>query len=306
MSNLFGDFDLAKNMGNPTDDSEGTENKGFELLSYSEYLEKEDIKKNKNKAYVIPKVPDSDYLKIVPFKTNKHGIEQRKLMKENVIPRHASAVLFNGRSGSGKSNLLVNLFRPQFYGRTKKDDPKSAYFDLVFLFSPTCHNDDLAKYLELPQKRMFDSNYEKALKHIVETQRQLVNRLGVDKSPKVLIVFDDIQSQRKFMNSPYFTLCFIQNRHINISTWVCCQSFTRLPRICRLQANNLFVFAGSNSETDVLAEEFCPAHTSKKQFLELLKHATSKQYDFLHINMRENADRRFRRNLDNILKMNNN
>lgn len=304
MNNLFGSFDNP-DLGNPTDDSEDTKNKFFDLPSYSEYLEKEDERKNKKKQYSIPKVKDDNFLKIVPFKTNKEGIEQRKLMKEGIIPKHPSAVLFNGRSGSGKSNLLVNLFRPQFYGRTDPQDEKTGYFQLIFLFSPTCHNDDLAKYLQLPEKRMFDKNYEKALQHIVETQRQLVARMGIDKAPRILCVFDDIQSQRKFMNSPFFTLCFIQNRHINISTWVACQSFTRLPRICRLQANNLFVFAGSNSETEILAEEFCPARTSKKQFIELLKHATNKRYDFLYIDMRADPEKRFKRNLDTILTIKN-
>jgi hypothetical protein len=53
-------------------------------------------------------------------------------MEDNIIPQHASAVVFCGRSGSGKSNLLVNLAeRPEFYGKTKKDNPKTGYFDLI-------------------------------------------------------------------------------------------------------------------------------------------------------------------------------
>ena len=108
------------------------------------------------------------------------------------------------------------------------------------------------------------------------------------------------------MNSEFFTQCYIQNRHIGISTWVCTQSFNKIPRVCRMQANNLFIFAGSGSETEILTAEFCPTHTSKKQFEGLIKHATNERFNFLHICMRAPPEERFRRNLDTILTINNN
>ena len=226
-------------------------------------------------------------------------------MLDNVIPQHASAVVFCGRSGSGKSNLLVNLSeRGEFYGKTNKDNPKSGYFDLIFFFSPTCHHDDLPKYLEIPANRMYDSNFEEPLKHIIKTQKNIIEKKSLDKAPKILIIFDDIISQVKFMNSEFFTQMYIQNRHLGISTWVCTQSFNKVPRVCRLQANNLFIFAGSGSETEILCAEFCPSHTSKKQFEGLIKHATNTPYDFLHINMRCAQSERYRRNLDTILTIN--
>ena len=53
MNNLFGSFDNP-DLGNPTDDSEDTKNKFFDLPSYSEYLEKEDERKNKKKTIQYP------------------------------------------------------------------------------------------------------------------------------------------------------------------------------------------------------------------------------------------------------------
>ncbi len=227
------------------------------------------------------------------------------MMEKNIIPTHASAVVFCGRSGSGKSNLLVNLAeRPEFYGKTNPKNPKSGYFDLVFLFSPTCHHDDLPQYLDIPPNRMYDSNFEGPLQHIIKTQKGIIESKGLDKAPRILLIYDDIISQKKFMNSEFFTTCYIQNRHIGISTWVCTQSFNKIPRVCRLQANNLFIFAGSGSETEILCNEFCPPHTSKKDFEKLIKHATNERFNFLHISMRSPPEERFRRNLDCVLTIN--
>jgi hypothetical protein len=289
------------------DDNTETE-KGWELTSYADYLqETEDKKKEEIKRPKELQGKNKDILKIVKYDTNKHKIKQRKLMEDNIIPQHASAVVFCGRSGSGKSNLLVNLAeRPEFYGKTKKDNPKTGYFDLVFMFSPTCHHDDLPKYLDIPPNRMYDRNFEPPLKHIIKTQKDIIEKKGLDKAPKLLIIFDDIISQKKFMNSEFFTQMYIQNRHLGISTWVCTQSFNKIPRVCRLQANNLFIFAGSGSETEILTAEFAPPHTSKKQFENLIKHATNERYNFLHINMRCPPEERFRRNLDTILTINKN
>ena len=42
----------------------------------------------------------------------------------------------------------------------------------------------------------------------------------------------------------------------------------------------------------------------KKEFEDLIKHATKDRYNFLHINMREPPETRYRKNLDTILSIN--
>jgi hypothetical protein len=292
---MFGSF-VDKFDMNETED--GTEQKTFSFTPYEEYIEQKQKDEGKKEKKTRPKElkQKTNFLKIVKYSTNKHKIKQRPLMEKNVIPQHASAVVFCGRSGSGKSNLLVNLAdRKEYF----KD-----YFDLIFFFSPTCHHDDLPEYLDIPANRMFDSNFQAPLQHIIKTQKEIIERKGLDKAPKILIIFDDIISQKKFMNSEFFTKMYIQNRHLGISTWVCTQSFNKIPRVCRMQANNLFIFAGNGSEMEILAQEFCPPHTKKKEFEDLIKHATKDRYNFLHINMREPPETRYRKNLDTILSIN--
>ena len=189
---MFGSF-VDKFDMNETED--GTEQKTFSFTPYEEYIEQKQKDEGKKEKKTRPKElkQKTNFLKIVKYSTNKHKIKQRPLMEKNIIPQHASAVVFCGRSGSGKSNLLVNLAdRKEYF----KD-----YFDLTFFFSPTCHHDDLPEYLDIPANRMFDSNFEPPLQHIIKTQKDIIERKGLNKAPKILIIFDDIISQKKFIRS---------------------------------------------------------------------------------------------------------
>lgn len=285
---------------NIDDNAEKEIDTGFDFIPYDEYQKKG----TGDKSVELPKeLLKTNPLDIIAYPTNKHNILQRPLMEADIIPRHPSAVIFNGKSGSGKSNLLVNLIsRPEMFGKTDKSDKKSKYFDIVFLFSPTANGgDDLVRFLDIPKKRIFTDFDKKKLDKILDLQDSVVKDKGLDKSPKMLVIFEDIQSDAKFMNTKSFLRCFIQGRHMNISTFLCGQSWTLTPRKCRLQANNIFFFPGANSEVDILLQEFCPPHTSKKQFLQMVKYCTTDPYHFMHINMRKPPTERFRHNLKEIV-----
>ena len=47
--------------------------------------------------------------KIEPIETEKSKIPLRKCMKDGVIAKFPSSTVFSGRSGSGKSCLLMNI-----------------------------------------------------------------------------------------------------------------------------------------------------------------------------------------------------
>jgi hypothetical protein len=75
--------------------------------------------------------------------------------------------------------------------------------------------------------------------------------------------------------------------------------------MCRLQASNIFFFPSSQSECNIVAEEYTPANTSKKSFLNLLKHATAEPYSFLNIDVNQkDPKKRFKKNLDTYLTLN--
>lgn len=299
------DFDvLFDNKDNIYKDDEDVK-VGIEFTNILDVMEQENDKKKVD----IPKLEKNNLLKIVAYPTAKNKIKQRPLMKSDIIPKHPSRCIFNGKSGSGKSNLMIQLLtQPHFYGRTKKDDKKSQYFDLIFLFSPTADGqDDLVRFLKLPEKRIITDFNVEALDNIFDIQDAIIKNNGIEKSPKILIIFDDVQSDPKFMRTKSFKRAFIQGRHCNMSVFICCQSWTKLDRMCRLQASNIFFFPSSQSECNIVAEEYTPANTSKKSFMSLLKHATAEPYSFLNIDVNQkDPKKKFRRNLDTYLTLNNN
>jgi len=232
-------------------------------------------------------------LDIKPLKTAKSKIPQRVLMKKNIIPRHPSSVIFNGSSGSGKSTLLLNLLtRKEFY----KD-----YFDHIFLISPTGGSDDLFGHLKIPPDHIDVSLDISFLEKILEKQKNIIEKKGIDGAPRILVIFEDVQGNAKYMKESAFLKCYIANRHYGLSVYLCGQSYTRTPRACRLQANNVFYFKGSGSELEKISEEYCPPGVKKKEFAKMVDQATSEPFSFMHINMREPFKTRYRKNLGTIM-----
>ena len=235
-------------------------------------------------------------LTIRAMPTDKSKIKVRTLMRNKTIPSHPKSVIFSGSSGSGKSTLLVNLLtRKEFY---------KNYFDEIHLFSPTGKTDDMFTHLD---KHIKDDNVHtemkiKDLDKILEEQeKQIISKGGIHKAKKVLLIFEDVQSNRKFMNSKSFLKSFIMNRHYGVSTWLCGQAWNRTPRACRLQASAIFYFEGSESETDRLASEYTPPGMNVKDFKQMIIEAVEEKHSFLFINKDCSFEDRYRKRLDEII-----
>ena len=244
----------------------------------------------------------NDPLHIGPLSTNKSKIKQNQLMKADVIPRHPSSVIFNGSSGLGKSNLVCTLLKePQFYGKYFKKKN-------IYLISPTGVSDDMFEHLKLPSSNIIVDIRKGAkakLESIMSEQLEVIDSKGIEKAEKVLIIFEDIQSNGPFMRSSEFLKCFLMNRHYGLSVWLCGQSFKLTPKACRIQANNIFCFQPTNSEREILVENYTPPGMSKKRFIDVINQATEAPWSFMHINKRVGFAKRYRRNLGNIILVNN-
>lgn len=234
-------------------------------------------------------------LEIRPLPTSKDKIKQPKLSEANIIPRINSSSLFIGSSGSGKTNLVANLL-------TRKD-MLGGVFDRIFLISPTAKTDDIQGHLDINEEDIIDDLNEAPgiLKEIQEDQRDSIEKIGPVKTDKYLVIFDDCISDSDFMKSRELINSFILCRHYNMTTMICSQSYKSVPRKCRMQARNIFFFKSSQSETEAICEDRAPPNFTKKEGIHLVEFATSEPYSFLHINMNEPYDSRYRKNLDSII-----
>ena len=170
-----------------------------------------------------------------------------------------------GRRGAGKTVLAKQLI----------EDEKQK-FSKIFLFSPTeAINRDYADLV--PQNCIFDDWNEK-------WGNSLLEKLA--KTPKeelkpILIVFDDMGSERSMENSRIFTRFFTRGRHTMVSILSLNQYIFQLSKICR--SNLDFVIVGSQNaqSVDILETEF-NANLEPKAFRQLY-HKAIENFGFMII-----------------------
>ena len=243
------------------------------------------------------------FLQIGVAKTNKSKIKTTGWMNEGIVPKHPFRLLISGASGSGKSNLLLDLLtcKKKFH----------SYFDIIFIISPTCGKLDdsynlLVEKMKQGRTKLFMINDldPAQVKHIMTINKKIIEKKGAHKSPKILIVYDDIISDVKFMNSKPFKQSFVASRHYNASVVICTQKYNAVPRVARLQASHVCYFRGNQSEDERIIDEFCPPKYTKREFEEVLNHATRKPYSFLYVNTFLPFRVRYRECLHTILTLN--
>lgn len=234
------------------------------------------------------------------------GSEKRKETKQcplaeaKVIPEHPHRSYLIGCSGSGKTNLLLNLLT--------RDGYYKDWYDLVIVISPTALGLDTSykviekktKYKNGENLLFFDCD-EEVLTKIIDMQSVK------DENKKVLVILDDFVSYKKFTNSDTLLQFAIMSRHYNISMMVLSQCYYLVPKSIRLNMSAIYYFKGNAQETDTIAEMYCPGGYSKKQFVDIIEKATDVPYSFIHINTHiplHGKIPRYRAGLDgNLLKL---
>jgi len=213
-------------------------------------------------------------------------------MERNIIPVHPCSVLFNGKSGSGKTVLLSNLLS-RFY---------RGYFTKIYLFSGS--PDDIFDTLKITKKFTDVKEWDSELGKILKKQESEAEKKGIQNTNRTLIIMEDIINHASWMRkSPYFTKLFVANRHYGVSTFITTQSWTRVPRACRLNCSAIYFFEGSDSELKLLTDEYCPSKLSKADFRQLVGYCWANRYSFLSIYTRLPVKTRFRCNLDIMLEI---
>ncbi len=223
--------------------------------------------------------------------TNKDNLSQPESVDNDIFPSMPCGILIIGRSGAGKSQAMVNIVtNPNLLGN---------YFNEIYLLTDAKPDKELIKDLNLEKENIITDFDEEKVKSIMDKQEKIIQEETFKKSPKVLLVFDDILSNQKFLKSKTLTRLATANRHFNISYIFCSQYYKKLPAVVRVNARYYMIFPSSMSECEKIAEELCPPQMSKKQFIKYLQHATSKKYSFLSINA--NSENPLRRLFENVL-----
>ena len=251
------------------------------------------LKKNKDIEEREIDDNDTDYnpYEIEVKKTNKDELDQPDSVKADIFPKLPLGCLIIGRSGSGKTLNMVNMMT--------NDNLLGDYFDMVYLFTDARPDKELIKDLKLPKKNVISDFDEEKVKEIMDKAERTVQKNGFKESPKIMMLFDDILSNQKFLRSKTATKLATANRHFNISYIFCSQYYKKLPPVMRTNARYTIIFPSSMSEIEKIADELTPPRMSKKQFISYLQYATKEQYSFMAIN--SDSQEPLRRKFENIL-----
>lgn len=240
----------------------------------------------------------SDY-DIKPIETDKTKLPQKAASKKNILCKFPASIVISGRSGSGKTQLLLNILT--------RDDLWGNYYHKILIFSPTAGDlDDTYNALKLPKENFIKKFDPSLLETILKNRKAQIKKDGIEKvgkSDRVLLIFDDCIAEKKFLDSKENLMMFTLLRHYLCSVCILSQSFKKIPRSIRINSNFTCIFPSLESEIAIMLEEICPAGITKKEFREIINYCTSGRFDFMTINNHAEPKQRIRKNLAEIIEI---
>ena len=211
-------------------------------------------------------------------------------------PDHPYRILIIGDSGSGKTNVLLNLIENQ------------PDIDKIYLYTKDPYH---AKYQYSINKRegvgINHFNDPKAFIEYSNVMRNVYKNIddcNSDKENNILIVFDDMIAymiNNKKLNS-VVTELFVRGRKLTISLVFIIQSYFKVPKDVRLNTTNFFISKIQNRrELQPIAINHSP-DISTKDFQNIYRECTAEPYSFFvnDATLASNNPLRLRKNLSNI------
>jgi hypothetical protein len=230
-------------------------------------------------------------------KYNIYGVKdknEKKVVKKENIFDLTFRLLLVGKSQSGKgvvgtANLLL---LPEFYANDFKGEN-------IFIFSKSLDYDTKTKILikqkKIPNENLFKGLEDEELAAVIDfcEEQYLEAEEDGEPLPQFLVILDDVMEnlKQKDKNSAVNEL-FIRGRHINISTMVFLQYYSRLPAVSRLNSTGLIIFELPKKQIDYIADEHNYLD-NRKEFHALYKAATREKHSFFVINYSNDREHRY-------------
>ena len=207
--------------------------------------------------------------------------------------------IISGASGSGKSNLIVNLLKSN---KTTKDNKhKKSYrnmFNNIILVSPSAHTIKDSPLENISDDQKFDSLSDEVFELV-----DLMTDDAIDDNTQTLLILDDVSSQLRLKDNEKKLNQLIKNRrHLNLSIWIVTHKVTDAPPSLRSNANLIFLFKPKTTrEINTIQEEYMMMTKSRAD--EIMNAAYKDRYDFLLIDtsLRKGSEFRFFKNYNELV-----
>jgi len=217
------------------------------------------------------------------------------VIDKGILPQVPFRGLLIGKSGSGKSSMLLNLIcNDEFYEKDFKGEN-------IYVFTGSPHDVKLmnmCSFKEIPASNIYHGFQD----HIVsEIYDDMVNdfqeAMHDGKKPEQkLFILDDLFFSNQFRQENQkdsMLLKLFQNARKYLGSVLClAQKASSIATPIRENASFVITFSASNKQADLLEGDynFLP---SSKDFHRVFKQATKDKHDFLFINMDAPVDRRY-------------
>ena len=219
-------------------------------------------------------------LKILKMKdkSDKYAIDKGLLFD---LPFRLLLVM---KTGGGKSNLIGNLFRDEFYGKDFKGDD-------IYIVSPMMNDNKLntlIDFKDIPDDNVmtsFDSDVISALYD--KLTEEFAEAVEKKKKPvQSVIIMDDISwsGDLRKGNFNIVNKIFCNGRKHNISIIITSQFYKHILPSCRSQASGIIVGNTSEKQLKSISDDNNYLEGGEKAFRSLFRKYVVEKHDFLIIN----------------------
>ena len=199
--------------------------------------------------------------------TSKHS----KLFPKNIF------LILVGSTGSGKTNLLLNLLL---------DPTNQIYFDDFYIWATTLHQPKyifLKEHFESLEKYLFHQyNTKVEIGHFFTHDEEIIDPKELDETKSHLMIFDDVQNENQTRIKDYFC----SGRHNNFNVFYLCQSLNHIKKHCIRENANIFILFRLNEKT---LKSFYESHASSdmkyEEFKDFCEKAWQKDHGYVVINL---------------------
>lgn len=235
-------------------------------------------------------------LKIIPLTITSNGDDPQYDYLPEPLPRPPFRFLIIGSTGTGKTNLYLNLVTRFLLKPQPPLGDGSSIFSKIYVFSASARFDKSFRIFEQleefndPNKTHIEDTLDK------ELINEIINREKETEDEQVLVIIDDFAGDKKALQDTILYDLYFRGRHNNISVIFNTQYPFQVPIAERNNSNFIALFAMKDADLSKIALELSTVKFDKDNFKKAFKMATAgERYNFLLIdrvtgNMYKNLD----------------
>src|ERR1700759_1229877 len=208
--------------------------------------------------------------------TKEYKIQQSQCRTHApIFPKNIFCVIA-GSTGSGKTNLMMNLLRKE----------KILHYNDVHVYSSTLYQPPYERlkeyYKHLENFIEAQTNQTVKIAHFFDTDSDILNPSLLDKNKSHVMIFDDVMLQDQTVIKDYFC----RGRNNNVNVFYLCQSLHKIQKHCIRENANIFILFKQDDKT---LKYFHETHISGdmdfREFKLFCDGAWGKKHGFVVINI---------------------